>query len=43
MDKESKEDLICDIAGYTDLFNFTSLRRTNTMNLIVIRDILAKA
>jgi hypothetical protein len=43
MDKESKEDLIRDIAAHTDLFNFTSLRRTNTMNLIVIRDLLVKA
>ena len=44
MDKKpSKKELIRDIAGDSDRFDFVSLERTNITNLIVIRDLVAKA
>lgn len=44
MDKKpSKKELIREIAGDSDLFDFVSLERTNITNLIVIRDLVAKA
>ena len=44
MDKNpSKKELIRDIAADSDLFDFASLARTNITNLIVIRDLVAKA
>ena len=36
--KESKKDLLREIAEVSDLFDFASLERTNITNLIVIRD-----
>ena len=41
--KPSKKELIRDIAGDSDAFDFASLERTNITNLIVIRDLVAKA
>jgi len=44
MDKNpSKKELIRDIAANSDLFDFTSLARTNITNLIVIRDLVVNA
>ena len=40
--KPSKKELIREIAEHSDLFDFSSLARTNITNLIVIRDLVMK-